>query len=351
MFGILERGWTWLVEGLADAAVWGLDRLGRREAYRVEVGDGGAAVKSAKGADLGRLIDAEGGSRFEPPDLARRLAGAAVDVLIPPAWLFRRELDPVAAQSAPYLDAFVRHHIDRITPWRSADVHYRIDHAPLPGDPTRLAVEVGVVPKRFLAGVVAALEALRPGHLRIVARSGSEAKLFAIPLGTGVAHRTARIRRGVAVALWVVILGVPAAIGWIAWQTSAVQAEIEDADRIIEGRKAVLAAAARHDRAGTDAEDALRRLRASRLRAVDLIDALSAALPDDSYLTEFTLEPGKLRISGVSTNTPRLVPALESSGRFADAAFFEATTRVEAGTGDRFHIEMRLVEPAKTGVP
>ena len=152
----LRGAWTWFVEGLVEALLWAVDRAGRSAPMRLEMDDGEAAVVDASGRRIGRLAGRDGPARFEPPDLAKRLSGAAIDVVIPPAWLFRRDLEPVAVASRPFLDAFVRHQIERITPWRVGDTHYRILERPVPDDPGRVAVSVALVPRRLVAGVRAA---------------------------------------------------------------------------------------------------------------------------------------------------------------------------------------------------
>ena len=74
-------------------------------------------------------------------------------------------------------------------------------------------------------------------------------------------------------------------------------------------------------------------------------------MPDSAYVTDLSIDKEHLRVSGVSTNTAALVPALEKSGQFTDAAFFDAITKVEGGAGDRFHIEMSPVVPHAGAAP
>jgi general secretion pathway protein L len=74
-----------------------------------------------------------------------------------------------------------------------------------------------------------------------------------------------------------------------------------------------------------------------------VLDELSALLPDNTYLTDLSLEAGRLRLTGVSANAAELVPLLEGSGHFKNAAFYAPTTRIVGGTTDRFSIEALLV--------
>ena len=345
MIGRLRRGWAWFVEGLAEALLWVLDRADRRRPLRIEIGDADAAILGPDGSRLGRLTGGSEGSRFEPPDLARRLAGSSIDVVIPFSWLFRRELDPVAVQSRPFLDAFVRHQIERITPWRVADAHYHIIERPLPGDAARIAVAVAVVPKRVLSRWLAPLEALKPQAIRLRSFGAADGAEIVMPLGSNRSQRVDRLRRTVSICLSVAAVVTVGLVGWLQWEAALVQSDIDDQDQVLSERKSVLARAMRRDKPEGDAEAKLRQLRDGRPSAVEIIDALSEAVPDTAHLTMLSIDKDHVAISGVSTDLSRLVPALETSGRFADVSASAATTRIETGTGDRFGLEMRAVLP------
>jgi general secretion pathway protein L len=357
MLAAVGRLWAWFVGGLTEALLWSGDRLTRRPAHRLEIVADALSLLGPDRKPLGRFIGAGESLRLEPSEVLRRLArsGLDVDIAIPSAWLFRRGLDPVAVASAPFLDAFVRHHIERVTPWRVADVVYRILKTPLAGDPSRLAIEVAVVPKRLLRQAFEAVALLQPKRLRLVAEGGAGEAPLVIPLGQDKAGQDAGLRRRVAGGLIALMLACGGALGWIYWQIDAVSAEIESDDSLVAERKALLAAAARHVAPGTDADAVLRTLRLARPRVVDVIEALSAALPDSAYLTGLVIDKDQLTLSGISTDTAHLVPPLETSGRFADVAFSAATTRLETGPGDRFHLAMRAkappVEAASPGPP
>ena len=345
-----RRGFDWFVDGLAEALLWALNHRRGKPVTRVEMADGTTRVVAADGSAIGHIVGAAP-ARFEPPDLARRLAGAVVDIHIPPAWVFRRELEPVAAQSAPYLDAFVRHQIDRITPWRVADVHYKTVLAPIPGDPTRLSVEIGVVPKRLVQSCVDAISAANPSEVRLVTRESS-GSVSRISVSDQSLQGMPGLRRSVRLSVAALGLGFFAIIAGAWWYAGTVRSEIADQDQVIEQRNAVLAASLRRSKASTATEEALRALRdSSRPRAVDVIDALSAALPDSAYLTTLAVQKDQIQISGVTQNIPELVPALENSGRFKDVGVTAAMTRMETGTGDRFHLQLRADAHAEAAKP
>ncbi len=342
MLSRLKDGWTWFVEGLVEAALWALDRARRAAPVRIELGGGEAAVMGADGVRLGRLTPGEGPALFEPADLPRRLAGAAVDVVVPPAWIARRDLDPVALASRPFLDAFVRHQIERVTPWRVGDTHYRILDRPMPDDPNRLAVAVAVVPKRLVARALAAVAPLHPRDLRLRG-ADDPAGLSAIALGAGRPLLAAALRRGVLGGLGALALATLGLVGVLQWQAAQLRDDIDEQDRVLDARQAVLARERRAADPGGTAAAKLRALKAGRPEAVAVIDALSAALPDSAHLTALSIEGDHVTVAGVSGEPSALVPALETSGAFAAVAFGAATTRAESGGGDRFTLEMKAL--------
>jgi len=351
MFKVIAASGRWFVDGLTDVAIACIDRFAGPERYRVVLIDGTGEVHDGAGVVRGHLTGADEAARLDPPELADRLAGAALDIDIDPSWVFRQGLNPIAVESVPYLDAFVRHQIERVTPWRMADVHYSVVTGPMAGDPTRLTVELGAVPQRVIAAVVAVLTRLRPARLRLVAREADGDGAFVVPISDRSDLRHRRVRRLVGLGLVVAALLTAGSLGWPLWQVAMLRAEIADLDRQIEDRKNFLAAAAARDQSDSDLIGRLREARSSRPTAVELIDALSAALPDHAYLTELKIEKDRVRVSGVSRETSDLVPALESQHRFADVTFFAATTRLEAGGADRFHLELRVPGLAPVAPP
>ncbi len=72
--------------------------------------------------------------------------------------------------------------------------------------------------------------------------------------------------------------------------------------------------------------------------------AVTEILPDDSYLTEFTMRERKITLSGLSASAPKLISALSADERIRNPAFTAPVTKQEAGHNDVFAISAVLAE-------
>lgn len=345
----IDQGVRWWVDGLADILIRGLDRVSGGRRYRLRAADDHFVVVEAggrAGRSLGIVSPAVAGAAdavLEPKSMAARLRGATVEIEVPDAWLFRRPLEPVAVKSVPYLDAFVRHQVERVTPWRAADTYFGAALAPIPGDAHRLAATLGAVPRHLLGGIVETVAALGPRRLSI-ATPGPDG--FTIPLASEDKGRTVAARRVAGAVLAVLVLGTVGMIAAVSWYQTLAEAEIADVARLVDERKAFLRTAAERARPKDDPAEGLRAQRAATPTAVVLLEGLSAALPDQAHVTDLRIEKDQVRVAGIASDVSALIPALEASPLFRSVSFYAPTTRMQAGGGDRFNIEMRI-EPQR----
>ena len=348
MFDSLDRGLrAWIAE-LADTLTDVIDAVRPPLAVvarRGETGEWSFAPEDPVSAQTHGIAVIRADDPVLWPESSRGwLTGADIAIDLPPDWVFRRTLDPVPAKSAAFLDVFVRHQIDRVTPWREADTWHTVISTPLPSDPSKISVEILVVARSLLATVVPPSLEMRPHRLRLRV-GGTDTRPPAsidIPLARGRDARTRDVRRAVGGTVAAIVLLLLAGFGGANWSQSLLETEMGALDAEISSREAFIASARARLARPVEALALPERLRAQTVPMVDVIETLSAVLPDQVYLSDLTFEADHLRITGTARDFPGLIPLIERSGRFAEVAFFAPTTRLPNQAGDRFFIEMRV---------
>ena len=124
---------------------------------------------------------------------------------------------------------------------------------------------------------------------------------------------------------------------------TSLQAQQDDlARRIVRSRSAALVGSDGNVDAATGALRSLERRKHESPAAVIVLEELSRALPDHTYVTELRIEGDKLRLVGITRDAPALIGLIEQTSHFTRATFFAPTTRAPNETGERFHIEARI---------
>jgi general secretion pathway protein L len=342
----LRQALFWFIDGLTQAVSDIEDRVRARVPLRlVDVGGGAYALEGTDGVRERELVRADT-KGLQPPAFAQAVEGRDIDIVLPPDELLVRTLDPLPPESRQYLDGIVRHQLERVVPWRADNVLFTYKTAPVGAGDNRLLVTVAATARNLHAPLFAALANLSPRRIRLlypaVERAGGD---VAIPLeqaGTGGQHRE-RLRLGVMGALGALVLVAVGGLAWLMFTDARTSSALEATQTEVDDlRKKLTARGPQNPTGDREAQAILARKRAQPA-VVLALDKLAEALPDDTWLTEFSINPeGQLRITGTSQNVADLVPQIEAASVFSDATFFSPTTRLPSGEGDRFHLQMKL---------
>lgn len=79
-----------------------------------------------------------------------------------------------------------------------------------------------------------------------------------------------------------------------------------------------------------------------------ILNEVTQLTPDDTWLFDFRLNNGKIRIAGFSSDPSRLIGVISSNSLFTDAKFLSPVTASPNGAGQRFELSFSL---RQAGVP
>jgi general secretion pathway protein L len=244
---------------------------------------------------------------------------------------------PLAAERE--LDNVLGYEMERLTPFTAEEVFW--GHALQERDRARgrLKLRLMFVPKASVAGLIDQLAALggRPDRIETAAPDGPRViRLAHAGVASGSVALSTRNLAAAAAVLFLLVLASPFL------RQSLALAEVQDrldgmASRIeqVEALRRRIAAAS----AGGDA------VAAETRRVGDTLEALAALtdiLPDDSYLTDFTMRERKMTLSGLGASAPKLISGLSADPRIRNPAFTAPVTRSETNHLDVFSIRAEL---------
>ena len=284
----------------------------------------------------------EAGKPPLPVEWIAAFRGSRVEVELQPGHVMTHLLD-FPSRASDFLDGMIRAQIDRLTPWTVNDAVFGWSlPAPLGND--RIEVLLVATSKLKVAPLVQLVRALDAASVAVYATA---------PAGVGTPGRIALLEKplrsviGPAVnvprLLRAVLLsaGIAAAVSLMisAYLGGSMQSELDDLQRHISQRRAALRLEAN---GATSGLDLLAKRRQTTPSSVMVLEALSRALPDSTYVTELRVEGDKVQVVGMTQDAPSLIRLLEQSPQFTRATFFAPTTRAANEPGERFHIEAHL---------
>jgi general secretion pathway protein L len=275
---------------------------------------------------------------IDPQDL--RLA-----LCLPPDAVLRRRLflPEAARDNLRQLGAF---EMDRQTPFRIEQVYYDLRELPGAVSSGRIAAELVAVPR---AAVDAQLEQLRNAGITIDAvdlcDGNKRLGVNLLPPDMARAHRDPRRRLNIGLSIAALVLLLLCLGQWLSNRgdaLAAMQAQVDgmhgDAQKIAELRKQL------EDSAG--ASGFLARRKTDQIAIVDILQDLTARLPDDTWLERFTVDnTGHIGIQGQSGKAAPLIDVLQTSKLITDANFQGVIQRDPQTNKERFYMDAHLPKP------
>ena len=173
-------------------------------------------------------------------------------------------------------------------------------------------------------------------------RSGRPRRPTLLPVDAGAGRAVGTIlTRGLiwgCAALAIVALVLPVALQALAFhQTEAAIADLQPTIAQVDAlRRGIAAGDAGRDILTQEFE-----------RTGDVLQTLAAVtriLPDDTYLTDFSLRDRQMTLSGRSAAAPRLITGLSADPAIRNAAFAAPVTRIEGATADLFSIKAEVAK-------
>jgi general secretion pathway protein L len=339
---------TWTAS-VAAAIIAAFDRVVSPRVVRlVETGDGTFTVEtSGKADDVPAQLDFSDGA-LSGSNLAPLFRGSRVEIVLQPKRFLLRPLE-LPARAADFLEGIVRAQIDRLTPWSASEAVFGCS-APAASGSEHITTMIAATTRKVAVGYVQAVSGFHPASIAICTdiaeRDAGRVKVFE-QKARGHLDAT-QLGRALAVALGVLAAVTLVSVVAAAYVADDLGTRETELARQISVRRAAI-------RAGSDGGDrsplsALERRKYETPSSVIALEALSALLPDHTYVTELHLAGSKLQISGITRDAPSLIPLIEQSQHFTRATFYAPTTRAPSDPGERFHIETR-VESKNTVAP
>jgi len=258
-----------------------------------------------------------------------RLPGTAV--------LERSVILPLAAERDP--ERVLGYEMERLTPFAAEEVFWGFGIEERDRARARLVLRLFVIPRAAVASLMdlLALAGGRPNLLEATTQGGLRSIKLSHEGSAGAGRLLSPRTLGYAAAvLGVLVVLSPflrqsVEIGSLQDRLDAMAPRVKQAEAL---RREISGAGA-----GNDAVAAETRRLGDSLEA---LAAITEILPDDSYLTEFTMRERKMTLSGLSASAPKLISGLSADARIRNPAFTAPVTKSETNHLDVFSIRAEL---------
>ena len=268
--------------------------------------------------------------------------GRSADILVelPGDALLEKHLSlPLAAERE--LDRVIAYEMDRETPFAVDEVYWDSEIEARDRTHRKLAVRLSMVAKEELAELAMSLASAGLAPRALIAKAADGTTRY-IPFHREAVRRSGwrayalPVAAGACIVLGLFAVGLPFVRQYMALaQVDRELAELQPSVDIATQLRARIDASRRDN----DSLAAERKLFGDPLA---MLSAITAALPDDTRLTELNLTQRKLVITGQSKAAARLIGDITKNSAIKDPAFSAPVTRVEAGKYDVFTISAEM---------
>jgi general secretion pathway protein L len=267
--------------------------------------------------------------------------GSRVEMSMTPGQVLFRSLD-FPRQAEDFLDGMIRTQIDRLTPWPAEDALFGWS-SPSINEQERIELTLAATSKQEIQPFVQLAVGLRAESLVAFAvppaANGAPAKIKVFDQSLrGAASRMLDAPRLLRAVLLSAAAAAAVSLLAAAYVGDSLDSEQQELMRRISQRRTAL-------RVGPDGGSAvslLAKRKQTSASSVVVLEALSKALPDGTYVTELRIDGDKVQVVGMTQDAPSLIRLIERSPQFARATFFAPTTREQNESGERFHIEAQI---------
>ena len=324
---------------------WRILLLRSGDGFQILENRGGAVVR------LGETKPADGTGLPAKAALALRTAtktSAPIVLRLSPDEVVERTIQiPQGARDV--IEPVLRNQMNRIVPWAQEETCFGFTVAGANrNSPEQLDVRLAVTTRGVLDAAIAELRDLgiTPTAVDMAPPEEMGRGILLQSLTPDPTLRIAqRLHLSLAV-LSVLCLVVSGAGFYRLWQA---ETERRDLEARIALLRTHLAEAGTQNDQGADAQDTTDRLmrrKASEPAVVGLIEALSRAIPDNSFLTELELRTGLVRMVGKSSDASALIAVIENAPHFDHVSFAAPTTKEPGDSMESFTITTQIAGAA-----
>jgi general secretion pathway protein L len=335
--------WITAVAGVVNAMI---SRHVRQRLVLISEGSGNTFTASVASAQKGPAL----------PDVSFRLSSGRPTPSLPADWetALRGSRVEVVLTSGQVLfrslDGMIRSQIDRLTPWTADDVVFGWSPpSTIANERVELTLAAtskqDIEPLIQLAGGLGAASIVAFAETPAAGGALTKIKVFDRSL-RGTLGQSIDVPRLLRVVLLSAGLAAAASLVLAASIGSVLDSEQQELQQRISERRASLRI---NSKAGGSAQSLLAKRKQTSPSSVMVLEALSKALPDSTYVTELRIEGDKVQVVGLTQDAPSLIRLMERSPQFARATFFAPTTRGQNDSGERFHIEAHITPSFGSG--